>query len=256
MFNDRSRGPRDALARDCERRKRLGRARQGRLQTDAQEAHAAQTSTRVPGLHLQLLAALLPLVEFAFEGQSTQVEACAAPTAEEYLPAPQSTHAALPSAALYLPAKHAVHGPPAGPEKPAAHSQSVAASLPVAERELEGQLWQVLATVAPVAVEYFPAPQSAQVVFSVSTAARIPNQPIYARIVILMYCAVTGWLKMLEVFKVLEYVVGRKNRVVPSAAVAVSNFDVLNEYCTRISVAHHCSIATERSSALHCVITP
>jgi hypothetical protein len=93
--------------------------------------------------------------------------------------AAQSVHAALPALDLYLPAKHAVHVPPSGPEKPAGHTQSVAASLPVAERELAGQLWQLLATVAPVAVEYFPAPQSAQTFHDasgseVSTPARIP----------------------------------------------------------------------------------
>jgi hypothetical protein len=146
---------------------------------------------------LQLLAALLPLVEFAFEGQLTQVEACAAPTAEEYLPAPQSTHAALPLPAWYLPAAHAVHGPPAGPEKPAAHSQSVAASLPVAERELEGQLWQVLAPKAPVAVEYFPAPQSVQEIGLITLEVNTPTRAhrwvlVMTCAIILMYLATTG----------------------------------------------------------------
>ena len=63
-----------------------------------------------------------------------------APVAAEYVPAPQSVHAAEPVVALYFPAPHAVHVEPSGPEKPATHTQSVAASLPLADCELEGQL--------------------------------------------------------------------------------------------------------------------
>ena len=76
------------------------------------------------------------------------------------MPAPQSVQPALPEVALYLPATHAVHAPPSGPEKPATHTQSVAASLPVVDCELAGQLRQVPIAVAPVAAEYWPAPQS------------------------------------------------------------------------------------------------
>ena len=79
-------------------------------------------------------------VEYLPAPQSMQVEATEAPEAVEYLPAPQSVHATEPVVVLYLPAKQAVHVPPSGPEKPATHTQSVAASLPVADCELEGQL--------------------------------------------------------------------------------------------------------------------
>ena len=72
--------------------------------------------------------------------QSRHVSATEAPVAAEYLPAPQSRHAAEPVPILYFPAPHAVHAPPSGPEKPATHTQSVAASLPVVDCELAGQL--------------------------------------------------------------------------------------------------------------------
>ena len=65
-----------------------------------------------------------------------------------------------------------------------------------------------------------------------------------------MYRAVTGWLKLLMVFAVLEYEMGRKNRVVPSSAVAETKPDVVSEYCTWISVTN-CD-----ESARHCVTTP
>jgi hypothetical protein len=75
-----------------------------------------------------------------FAGQATHALAAVAPVAVEYLPASQSRHAAEPVSILYFPAPHAVHAPPSGPEKPATHTQSVAASLPVVDCELAGQL--------------------------------------------------------------------------------------------------------------------
>jgi hypothetical protein len=41
----------------------------------------------------------------------------------EYLPAPQSVHAAEPVAVLYFPAKQAVHATPFGPEYPVLQTQ-------------------------------------------------------------------------------------------------------------------------------------
>lgn len=135
----------------------------------------AAATENVPALQLvQTEARDAPVaVEYLPAAQSWQV---LPPVVVRYLPAAQSRHAALPALALYLPAPHAVHVPPSCPEKPATHTQSVAASLPVVDCELEGQFWQVLAVVAPVVAEYVPAPQSAQafviVVLSVSTPAR------------------------------------------------------------------------------------
>ena len=75
--------------------------------------------------------------------QLVQVVAAEAPTAEEYLPAPQSTqslcvvapvvmryfpalqsaHPVAPVKSLYFPASHAVHVPPFGPVYPRLHRQ-------------------------------------------------------------------------------------------------------------------------------------
>ena len=136
---------------------------------------------------------------------------------------------------------------------PAAQSTQKLAA--VAENLPAAQSTHVADTVAPVAVEYFPAPQSAQAFHAapgseVSTPARMDSQLYHARTLILMYLAVTGWLKLLMVFAVLECDVGRKNRVVPSTAVADTKFEVVSEYCTSISNTH-CS-----PSKRHCVTTP
>ena len=80
------------------------------------------------------------VAEYVPAPQSRHVAVVVAPVAAEYLPAPQSRHAAEPVLILYLPAPHAMHAPPSGPEKPATHTQSVAASLPVVDCELAGQL--------------------------------------------------------------------------------------------------------------------
>jgi hypothetical protein len=69
---------------------------------------------------------------------------------------------------------------------------------------------------------------------------------------ILMYRAVTGWLKILEVLSVLDHVVGRKKRVVPLAVLAETKSEVVSEYCTSISVANCCHSKVLR----HCVTTP
>ncbi len=103
------------------------------------------------------------------------------------------------------------------------------------------------AAVAPVAAEYVPAPQSAQafeiVVLRVSTPARIDAYVTHAWTMILMYRAVTGWLKILEVLSVLEYAVVRKKRVLPPAVLAETKSEVVSEYCTSISVTN-CDVST------------
>lgn len=69
-------------------------------------------------------------------------------------------HATLPVAILYLPATQAVHTPPSRPVKPTLHVQAARAELVIGELELVGHVTQVVAIVAPVAVEYVPAEQS------------------------------------------------------------------------------------------------
>jgi hypothetical protein len=55
------------------------------------------------------------------DGQAMHVEFAEAPTAVEYVPAPQFVQSAPPVDVLYLPATHAAHGPPFGPVDPALH---------------------------------------------------------------------------------------------------------------------------------------
>jgi hypothetical protein len=73
------------------------------------------------------------VVEYVLLPHATQALSATAPVVVRYLPTPQSVHATEPVVVLYLPAKQAVHVPPSGPEKPATHTQSVAASLPAAD---------------------------------------------------------------------------------------------------------------------------
>ena len=118
----------------------------------AHAKHAPPSGPVYPAMQTQTLDAL---VDCEFAGQATHAPAAdapvaaenvpapqsrhvavvVAPVAAEYLPAPQSRHAAEPVPILYFPAPHAVHAPPSGPEKPATHTQSVGASLPVAACE-------------------------------------------------------------------------------------------------------------------------
>lgn len=75
-----------------------------------------------PRLQLQAEMAVCPVADVtALAGQAVHVEANVAPTAAEYVPRPQSVHAAEPVSLLYFPAAHAVHGPPSGPVNPASH---------------------------------------------------------------------------------------------------------------------------------------
>ena len=81
----------------------------------------------VPALQVQLVKAALPAGELEFDGQALHVELAEAPTAVEYVPAPQSVHAADPVKALYLSGMHAAHVPPSGPEYPTLQVQFVLA---------------------------------------------------------------------------------------------------------------------------------
>ncbi len=108
----------------------------------------------VPALHVQLLAAELALGELVPAGQATHVVAFVAPAAVEYVPAPQSVHAALPVIFLCFPATQATHGPASGPVEPApqpADTQELTLELPAAELVPAGHATQpVAAHVAPV----------------------------------------------------------------------------------------------------------
>ena len=58
----------------------------------------------------QLVKDALPAAEVELDGQAMHVELPEAPTAVEYVPAPQSVQAAIPVNVLYFPATHAAHG--------------------------------------------------------------------------------------------------------------------------------------------------
>jgi hypothetical protein len=117
-----------------------------------------------PALQVQFVKAALPAGELEFDGQALHVEFAEAPTAVEYVPAPQYVHAADPVKALYLPGMHAAHVPPSGPEDPTLQVQFVKAALPTGELEFDGQALHVELAEAPTAVEYFPVPQAVHVV--------------------------------------------------------------------------------------------
>ena len=92
-----------------------------------------------------------------------------APVAAEYVPVPQSVHAADPVVTLYFPATQAVHGPPSDPVDPALQVQFVKAALPAGDFDFDGQTRHVEFAEDPTAVEYVPASQSVQVAVPVNT---------------------------------------------------------------------------------------
>jgi hypothetical protein len=93
-------------------------------------------------------------------GHAPHVAAAVAPVVVKNVPTAQSAHTALPVAVLDLPAAHEVHVPPSGPVNPTLQVQAVRATLASGELEPAGHPIQVVATVAPTAVEYVPAAQS------------------------------------------------------------------------------------------------
>jgi hypothetical protein len=121
-------------------------------------------------LQAQLVKPRLPAGQLEFDGQTLHVELAEAPTAVEYVPVPQSVHRDDPLNALYFPATQPVHVPPSGPVHPVLQVQLVKAALPAGELEFDGQALHVELAEAPTAVEYVPAPQSVQLVVSVSVS--------------------------------------------------------------------------------------
>jgi hypothetical protein len=117
----------------------------------------AQTYANTTCREEQLVKDALPAGEVEFDGQAMHVELPEAPTAVEYVPAPQSVQATDPVDDLYFPATHAAHGTPIGPIDPALQVQLVKAALPVGEVELVGQAVHDASAVCPVAVPYLPA---------------------------------------------------------------------------------------------------
>ena len=75
--------------------------------------HVSPSGPVHPALQVQ---AALPAGELDPAGHVVHVEFAEAPTAVEYVPAPQSVHSAAPVKVLYLPGMHAGHVPPSGPE--------------------------------------------------------------------------------------------------------------------------------------------
>jgi hypothetical protein len=154
--------------------------------------HAVQVPPRGPvhpALQVQLVKDALPAGELEFDGQALHVELAEAPTAAEYVPAPQSEHVPIPVNSLYFPATHAEQVPPAGPVDPALQVQLVKAELPTGELEFDGQArhveavigfwyvpaWHLVQDEAPDASAYVPAGQSAHpVVASTLQAASNP----------------------------------------------------------------------------------
>ena len=62
-----------------------------------------------PGAQRHALDDKLPADESEFSAHGVQLDACAAPVVDEYLPAGQVRHAVAPAVAEYVPALHRVH---------------------------------------------------------------------------------------------------------------------------------------------------
>jgi len=97
----------------------------------------------------------------------------------EYVPAKQSVHAALPVLILNLPATQIAHEPPSGPVNPALQVQAATAELATDELELVGQVMHVEEIVAPVLVEYVPAPQSVHTALPLVVLYFPATQPVH-----------------------------------------------------------------------------
>ena len=130
----------------------------------------------------------LPADEVEFDGQAMHVELAEAPTAVEYVPAPQSVQTADPVNALYLPATHAVHGPPSAPENPALQVQFVKFVLPAGEAEFGGQS---LHKTDPADSLYLPVGQVVHVVGYPFTENAIPAMTPWSSPTILNVCCPT-----------------------------------------------------------------
>jgi hypothetical protein len=98
-----------------------------------------------------------PAPENAPAAHAAQALAAVAPVAARYVPAAHALHAAEPDAFLKVPCGHDAHGPPAGPLRPAWHTQLVCWPLPPAELAPSGHGTHALADVAALASRNVPA---------------------------------------------------------------------------------------------------
>jgi hypothetical protein len=88
-------------------------------------------------MHIQLVERILPLGDCEFTGHAVQ--------------------RAEPRAVLYFDTEHAEHAPASAPVYPELHTQRLKALVPAVEVLFPGQLKQLPAEEAPVAVKYVPA---------------------------------------------------------------------------------------------------
>ncbi len=100
-----------------------------------QAEHSAPFAPVNPALQEHAAAAVLETGAFELTGQAKHVDKTLAPTAAEYVPAPQSVHASLPVVVLYLPATHSEHATPLAPVNPALQVQAATVKLPDDELE-------------------------------------------------------------------------------------------------------------------------
>ena len=108
------------------------------------------------------MIAVLAAAELESAGHTTQVSFTVAATADEYVPTPQSVHAALSLVGLYVPGTHAEHPPPSAPVNPALHTQAVMAQLELGEFEFAVQATHTAILLAPSVTEYVPETQLVQ----------------------------------------------------------------------------------------------
>jgi hypothetical protein len=118
-----------------------------------QAVHVPPFAPVNPALHKQAALAELETGAFAFEEHATHVDEALAPTAAEYVAAPQSAHAALPAPVLYFPATHPEHVPPSTPVNPALQVHPPTTELDTAEFEFAGQAKHVDAALALTVAE-------------------------------------------------------------------------------------------------------
>ena len=137
-----------------------------------QSVHVPPFGPVEPALQVHAVSVGLATGESELVGHAKQVAFSVAPTVSEYVPEEQGEHSDDPCTCLYVPAIHAVHSMPSGPVKPALQIQSEAASLAAGASEFAVHSEHVLSAVAPLAVEYLPAPHSVH--------ASLPLPALYA----------------------------------------------------------------------------
>jgi len=121
--------------------------------------HVPPSSPEDPALQVHAVSTE-PSGESESIGHATHVDSPAAPTALEYVPAPQLLHVDAPMTFVYFPAPHSVQVPPSGPKEPTLQLQAVFEALPRGEFEFVGHVKHTDSAFAPSVVEYLPGPQA------------------------------------------------------------------------------------------------